>query len=146
MMRTYRINIKRCEYFQVTVKSENSSEARTAAIAALDNAGAPLSVNHEVMAYIQLGEPWAYSEGWYDLHGPADVVVVERAPGNAFTEADVKLLSERLKAIGFPVVESWNGAGCGTVSFRCKDRKKPVQFSANQITKLLAPRELKEKS
>lgn len=69
----------------------------------------------------QVGEPWATAQ-WYDLHGQGDVIVAKRAFGNVFTERDIALLKTRLEEIGLSVLDHWNGAGCGTVSFRCAGR------------------------
>ena len=88
----------------------------------------------------QIGEPWARSYGWYDLHGPGDVIVVERAIGNPFSQDDVDLLKNRLTAIGFPVRDSWNGAGASTVSFKVSGRKTTKPMSKKHLAILLAPR------
>jgi hypothetical protein len=92
----------------------------------------------------QLGEPWVKPFGghaWYDLHGPGDVICLERSTGNAFTQADIDLLKERIESCGLSVVDSWNGAGCGSVSFKLKGRD-PVDapFTPEQVKALLAPR------
>lgn len=88
----------------------------------------------------QVGEPWASSSGWYDLHSTSDVIVVRRAYGNRFSRRDITLLRRRLKRIGLKVVDSWNGLDCDTVSFRCKGRKGRRAMSKKHLRELLAPR------
>ena len=92
----------------------------------------------------QLGEPWLRTFGsgiWYDLHGPGDVICFERSTGNVFTEADVALLKKRIESTGLKVKDSWNGAGCNGVSFRCSGRKpEDAQFTKAQVKAILAPR------
>ena len=89
---------------------------------------------------IQLGEPWVYSQGWYDLHGPSNVIVAKRATGNRFTREDIDLLSTRLNKIGFTVVDKWNGVGCPEGSFRCSGREGAKQFTKKQLKEFLSPR------
>lgn len=73
---------------------------------------------------IQLGEPWLRWMDWYDLHGPGDIICAEPAYGNKFTQADIDLLKERINTIdNLKVIDMWNGAGCGTVSYRVAGRK-----------------------
>ena len=87
----------------------------------------------------QLGEPWVYTSGWYDLHGPGPVVVFQRAVGNAFTEREVEVLGERLNTLGLNVEDHWNGVGCGQVSFRCGGRNGDDDMTDEQIAELTAP-------
>jgi len=87
----------------------------------------------------QEGEPWA-SGGWYDLHGPGDVIVIERAHGHCFTARDIELLTRRLTALGLRVLEHWNGEGTRTVTFRCSGRQDNGPMSAPHAAALLAPR------
>lgn len=60
--------------------------------------------------------------GWYDLHGPGDVIVFSPKSGHRFTQRGIDLLAERLVGVGLTIVARWNGAGCDTVSFRCAGR------------------------
>lgn len=92
---------------------------------------------------VLLEGPWISTHGWYDLHGPENIIVCERAIGNRYTADDIKLLRRRLKQIGLKVLEHWNGEGCGTVSFRCEGRKGSRKMSAEHIAVLIAPRRSK---
>ena len=87
-----------------------------------------------------IGEPWASTWGWYDLHGPGDVIVITRAYGNLFTGRDIALLKRRIGRLGLRVCEYWNGEGRSTVSFRATGRKGKKPMSAAQIRSLVAPR------
>jgi hypothetical protein len=87
----------------------------------------------------RLGEPWAVV-GWYDLHGPGDVVLCSRSFGNVFTEQEVELLQNRLTSLGLEVTERWNGTGFGSVSFRCKGRLGTEPFTEQEVRDLCAPR------
>jgi len=87
----------------------------------------------------QLSEPWV-SGGWYDLHGPADVLVFEASIGNHFQEGDLKLMCSRVEAEGFTVVDSWNGDGASTMSIRAEGRVGAKQLTAEQLSRICAPR------
>lgn len=119
----------------VRVQAASYGEARSAGEAAM--------VSGELGRHVNVmrahGEPWV-TGGWYDLHEVGDVVVCERAYGNGFTEEEVQLLQERLEEMGLTVVESWNGAGSDTVSFRCTGRQRPRPMTKAQQRALCAPR------
>lgn len=121
----WRVDIKRTLRTTVEVEAPDYSAARQAAykLACRPEADWPAGFVAEGQSDVrqQLGEPWcsSWKHGWYDLHGPGDVVVVEAALGNRFTQADIDLLRARVEATGCTVIDSWNGAGCDTVSFQC---------------------------
>jgi len=124
--------------YAVEVEAEDSSQARSLAIAsAVDSTGG--KVTDTGVSLTQLGEPWAYSHGWCGGL-PNDVIVVNRSLGNDFSHADIGLLKDRLIAMGLKVVDDWNGAGCSSVSFRCTGRKGTDKFTAEELAALLAPR------
>jgi hypothetical protein len=142
-MKTWNVCVTKTEHYKVTVEAENYLEAREAAELATKDA-VPLSTEYSCGSHhgqiVQLGEPWVYSRGWYDLHDPSDVIVIERATGNVFSAEDITVLKERLTGIGLSVLEWWNGTGCNQVSFRCDGRKGDKQLSPDQLKALLAPR------
>jgi hypothetical protein len=131
-----------------TVEGEDWSEAHANAHELAEKLAAeqgPDVVGHaEIMR--QLGEPWVRAFGggiWYDMHGPGDVICFERSTGNVFTAEDVQLLRDRLEATGLKVKDSWNGAGCNQVSYRCSGREpKDAKFTKAQVKAILAPREV----
>lgn len=86
-----------------------------------------------------LSEDGWVSGGWYDLHGPGDVVVFNRSLGNVFTATEIILLQRRLCDIGLTVVDSWNGIDCNTVSFRCTGRRDTGPFDEH-VTAFLTNR------
>lgn len=125
----------------VIVEADSWTDADTAATNKVeDGHSSATRVDYDTRNHVQLGEPWAHSCGWYDLHGPGDVVVVDRSHGNFFTGNDIAILRARLADIGLPAVEHWNGEGCGTVSFRCRGRTSDAAFTKEQLDTLLAPR------
>lgn len=132
------VEVKKVTRYEIEVDADGYFEAMKAA----RETSSPESAKHHISTdpIRQLGEPWARSQGWYDLHEKDDIVVVETAFGNSFTEADVDLLHKRLVAMGFPPVDSWNGTGCQTVSFRCSGRKGGADFTPEQQAALVAPR------
>lgn len=111
-----------------------------AAVLAGEEAGAGASGHVTATPIRQLGEPWV-TGGWYDLHGPSDVAVFNPSHGNLFTEADVAGLRGRLEKLGLAIVDSWNGAGRSTVSFKCGGRRGGDKFTKAQLATLLAPRD-----
>lgn len=128
------------------VDADTYSEALTAAREAGEADAKSLGltdVSIEADVIRQTGEPWVVAGigggPWYDLHGPGDVIVLSRAHGNAFTQAQVDLLGERLAAMGLAVVASWNGAGTNQVSFRCRGRDGEGPMSEEHVKALLAP-------
>lgn len=124
--------------YNVEVEAEGYGDARdTAAALPVDDSIEP-SIGVDPLQ--RLGEPWAESHGWYDLHGPDDIVVVERSYGHRFDEQDIEILSERLTAIGLKVRDHWNGVGCSQVSFRCSSRRGTRRMSKKHLKVLLAPR------
>lgn len=141
-MRTWVMTITRKQFYKVTLQAEDSSAAWEAGINLVDdNPSLPHEVGYVRGRMAQLGEPWAYCCGWYDLHGPGKVIVVDRADGNAYTKEDIVILRQRLESIGLTVQDSWNGAGCGQVSFECTGRNGVDQLTTEQLAILLAPRE-----
>src|ERR1700681_4549724 len=109
-MKTWTAWVTKTERYPVTVHAETYLDAREAAqgIVPGDGDGAA-EVTFRADNFVQTSEPWAYSNGWYDLHGPGNVIVVERAPGNLFTADDIHLLGLRIKAMDLVVVGCWNG-------------------------------------
>lgn len=128
----------------VEVEANDWSSARDAAFAKVQESPHALGsvwFDTRPQGVIQLGEPWAKSYGWYMDGGvPSDIIVAQRSCGNAFTAEDVLILRARIEALGFGVVDSWNGAGTDTVSFRCTGRKGFTDLTAKQIAALVAPR------
>jgi len=93
-----------------------------------------------VMHLSQQGEPWAYCEGWYDLRGIGDVIVVRRAEGCLFTRRDEALLRGRLERLSLKVRDQWSGADFHSVSFHCEGRRGGRPMSKADLKVLLAPR------
>lgn len=130
----------------VKVKGKDWIAARANAYKRAEEIAAtiPFECDVDVTIEKQLGEPWVLPFGggpWYDLHGPGDVMVFERSTGNSFTADDVALLKRRIESLGLGVPDSWNGAGCNQVSYRCTGRKGTKQMTKKQTAMLLAPRE-----
>lgn len=99
---------------------------------------------HRIDIKRQLGEPWARTHGFFHDRedAPSDVIVVDRAHGQDFTNTDIGILRDRLSAMGFKITGGWNGAGCDTVSFRIGNRKGSTQLTDEQVKALCAPREV----
>lgn len=132
----WRVQIELTRRFEVEVEAENSSEAYT--VAREQNEAEGHAIDCDVLE--QLGEPWLRSAYWYDLHGPADIVVAEPSFGHKFSFPDIALLKSRLEALGLEVFDSWNGGGCTTVSFRCRGRIGADDFTDEQRAAICAPR------
>jgi len=140
-MKTWTAWVTKTERYPVTVEAENYGEVYGAAVAVLPgDADGPAEISIHADDFVQLGEPWAYSDGWYDLHGPDDIIVVERSTGNLFTGQDIDLLGKRLTDLRLKVIDRWNGAGCSTASFHCSGRKGTAKMSGKDLAFLLAPR------
>jgi hypothetical protein len=118
---TWRVKVQAKDYGDSKYKAEKIANPPCAA--EID------TVCHPIM---QLGEPWV-SGGWYDLHGPGDVVVMNRAYGNLFTLNEINLIIWRLEKLGLQVVDSWNITNSSQASFRCKGRKGTKQFTKKQL-------------
>lgn len=87
-----------------------------------------------------LNGPWV-SGGWYDLHGPGDVMCFEPALGNKFQEGDRELLERRINDCGYEVVDRWNGTpGTDTVSFKCAKREGTERLPTHHLHHITAPR------
>lgn len=137
----YRVQVSIRRYVTVEVEVPDYEHMYAAAIAAAKaDTTVPLEYATVAGSTVQLSEPWVNTCGWYDLHGPENIIVIERAIGNAFTVEDILLLRRRLKQIDLKVEEHWNGAGCGTVSFRCSGRVGARKMSKADIDVLIAPR------
>lgn len=129
----------------MTVRAQSYEDAMAVGERAIVESIVPWEHRVRVDVKAQNGEPWVYfynsEDGWYDLHGPGDIIVMERALGHTFTQYDVDVLRERIESIGLTVASGWNGEGCDTVSFRCQGRpngKDPL--TAEQKAILTAPR------
>lgn len=144
-LKTYRaevIETMRCSAtFQFTAEDDSVARLRAIELMAGDphkKTGEPF---YEFKSLRQIGEPWAYSHGWYmDREKPSDIIVVERSEGDRFKASDIRILRRRIVKLGFPVLDSWNGAGCATVSFRCSGRRGLKALTKSQLSILVAPR------
>jgi hypothetical protein len=137
------VELEERRYIRVEVDADSWEDAQKKGYEYPEVSTSAKPLDRYVSPVIQLGEPWLRWMDWYDLHGPGDVVCAEPAYGNTFTQADVDLLKARIETIdGLKVADNWNGAGCGTVSFRVtgrKDGKEP--FTSEQRTFFSSPRE-----
>jgi hypothetical protein len=137
----FKVQVRVARYVEVEVEVPDRDHLYSAAIeAAKADTTVPFDYSIVAGSTVLLDEPWVSTRGWYDLHGPADIIVCERAEGNKYTAEDIKLLRSRLHKIGLKVLEDWNGAGCGTVSFRCSGRKGTTDMSEAHKAILTAPR------
>lgn len=136
---TRRVSVRR----EFVVEAGSETEARQLAekrmaLRVEPAPGAELSVSFDSHSITQLNGPWVYG-GWYDLHGPDEIVVFTPAPGNFWRKGDVPLLRRRLERIGLKIVDSWNGNLNGTsVSFRCKGRKGTKPMTKAQMAVIQA--------
>ena len=133
------IAVRQQRHYKIEVEADSYEAALNAGYIAAQE---PNSTEFKYLAdpIQQLGEPWLKFGEWYDLHGPGDVIVCERAIGNAFTKSDIDIIRSRLESLGLKVVDAWNGDGCSTSSFRCTGRVGTKQFTDEQLKILHAPR------
>ncbi len=126
--------------FTVEVEADGWGEARAAA--AREAPPGEVQTVSSAMPRQQLGEPWVHGGRWYmdRPQQPSDVIVFKRAHGHTFTEADIGQLAARLAAVGLDVLDSWNGAGCSTASFRCGGRNGDEEMSEERLAVFQAPR------
>lgn len=135
----FKIKVHQVRWVETVVEGVNYFEAASnAECAARLNANVPFF--YSVSDAVQLGEPWIRSHGWYDLHEPGPIIVVERAMGNVFTEEDITQLKARIAKMGFTLQSSWNGNKCNSVSFQVSGRKGTRPMSKRLLAILLAPR------
>lgn len=143
-MKRYRVKVTQRRTVEVEVESPDVYSAQLDAIhlvgrKSLDEA--PLSSQVDFGTMRQLGEPWLHECGWCDLHGPGDVFICRRSIGNRFTREDVELLKLRIaQVLRVVVVDDWNGAGCESVSVRCRGRSGVSQITKEQSAAISAPR------
>lgn len=133
----YRVVVDIRKWVALEVEGADLGEVHAAARKAAEEDTAPFTYSTSLKT--QIGEPWVYSRGWYDVNS-RDIVFIERATGNVFTAEDIAVLRRRLEQIGLCVRECWNGDGCDQVSFRCSRRKGVKPMSTKHLAILLAPR------
>lgn len=142
VMAKWLVSVKRVVSYYVEVEANGSGAAEQVAmeldVDSSQQRGASKRTT-SAEARRRLGEPWV-KMSWYDLHEPGDVVVGQRSFGNRFSVDDLRVLRERLETLGLKVVDSWNGLGCDTVSFRCAGRKGTKPFTTAEREALEAPR------
>lgn len=140
-MAKWQARVRQITTYVLEVEADSYGDAQDAADGAAQHDPPQGSeVTFEVDVRRQLGEPWLPRICWYDLHGPGDVVVAERAFGNLFTKEECELLKTRLTQLGLEVVEWWNGVNCNSVSFRCTGRAGAAVFTPDELAMLKAPR------
>lgn len=151
-MPRWKVRVRRIETSVVEVEADDYFDAASMAKGLVCGATLPLGtdvvqisdgslVDADADVIAQLGEPWVAfptGGGWYS--SADDVVVLKRAVGNRFTAEDVALLQSRIESTGLEVIDSWNGDGYSTVSFRCKGRLGTEDMSAEHEAIILAPR------
>lgn len=101
----------------------------------------------------QVGEPWIRG-GWHSDEGHTLVIEGRHIPvvhldlllfypsyGNVFVNEDRALMSDRVEAEGFKVIEAWGGtAGCDSMSIRVEGREGRTPLTEQQLARLFAPR------
>mgnify|MGYP001573839551 CR=1 FL=1 len=139
----FKFKVKQWRYVDATVDANNLEHARECAAKQVAcQVSTPF--NFDAQEPVQIDGPWVSSVGWYDLHGPEDLIVVERSVGNRFTQLEVDILKERLKAMKLQLADWWNGVDCSSISFRCRGRKSNRPMSKKQLAILLAPLEFRK--
>lgn len=138
-LRKFLVRVTETRTYDLEIEGQTSSDAEDAA----EGMPAPSSgVTEHVSqrAMLQIAGPWLTWVRWCDLHGPSDVIVAEPKLGYVFDALDVEVLCARLELLGLTIVETWNGAGCATVSVKCTGRRSPAKLTDAERALLMAPR------
>lgn len=137
--RKFLVRVTATRTYDLEIEAETRSDAEDACegMPAPSN-GVTEHVSHE--AQLQISGPWLAYVNWYDLHGTGNVIVGEPKLGHSFDELDIELLCARLELLGLTILETWNGAGCTTVTVRCAGRRSPAKLTDAEIELLMAPR------
>lgn len=117
----WKVSVSVCRTVEITVIADSWEEANDRAHGLRDDEviGGERTVSVDVLR--ETVGPFVRG-GWYDLHDIGDVIVFECRHGHRFTSTEIATLQKRLTATGLEVIDSWNGPGCPSVSFRCLGR------------------------